>query len=119
MRIAHYLDTADLFCRAANLDEEFGGVISVGGALPAEAPASLAPKRRTPVLVCAGRESPWVNPSAEEKLKSVFESVQTHWYRRTGDTMPNSRDEMMPLMQFFARRLRSTAGVPEGSIELS
>lgn len=93
-------------------------MVSVGGALPAEAPASLSPKRKTPVLVCAGTDSPWVNSSAEEKLKNVFESVQTHRYRRSGDTMPKNRDEMLPLMQFFARRLRSTAGIPQGSVEL-
>ncbi|CAD0020693.1 unnamed protein product [Aureobasidium pullulans] len=96
-----------------------GGVISVGGPLPSEAAASLSPKRKTPILVCSGSDSPWVTSSAENKLKAVFESVQFNRYRRSGDTMPKSRDEMYPIMQFFARRLKSSAGVPEGSVELS
>ncbi|KAF1346081.1 Alpha/Beta hydrolase protein [Delphinella strobiligena] len=104
---------------AATLGEELAGVVSVGGALPAEAPASLKPQCKTPVLVCAGTESPWVTSSAEEKLRKVFTSVQSHRYRRSSDGMPQNRDEMLPLMQFFARRLRSNAGVPNGSVELS
>ena len=40
-------------------------------------------------------------------------------YRKSGDSMPSNRDEMMPIMQFFARRLKSTKGVPKGSVEIS
>jgi predicted esterase len=101
------------------MEKELGGVISVGGALPSETPASLSPKRKTPILVCSGSDSPWVNSSAEDKLKAVFDSVQLNRYKRPGDTMPRSRDEMYPIMQFFARRLKSSAGVPEGSVELT
>jgi predicted esterase len=101
------------------METELGGVISVGGALPSETPASLSSKRKTPILVCSGSDSPWVNSSAENKLKAVFESVQLNRYKRSGDTMPRSRDEMYPIMQFFARRLKSSAGVPEGSVELT
>lgn len=102
-----------------SMEKELGGVISVGGPLPSETPASLSPKRKTPVLVCSGNDSPWVTSSAEDKLKAVFESVQLNRYKRSGDTMPRSRDEMYPIMQFFARRLKSSAGVPEGSVELT
>lgn len=70
-------------------------------------------------MVCAGTESAWVTSSAEDKLKNVFDSVKLHRYRRSGDTMPKNRDEMLPVMQFFARRLKSTAGVPKGSVELA
>ncbi|THZ82836.1 alpha/beta-hydrolase [Aureobasidium pullulans] len=104
---------------AVSMEKELGGVISVGGPLPSEAVASLSPKRKTPILVCSGSDSPWVTSSAENKLKAVFESVQFNRYRRSGDTMPKRRDEMYPIMQFFARRLKSSAGVPEGSVELS
>ncbi|KAK5113432.1 hypothetical protein LTR85_010860 [Meristemomyces frigidus] len=95
-----------------------GGVISIGTPLAGEAPASLDPKCKTPVLVCAGSSESTVTPSAEDKLKHVFESVEVKRYRRPGDNMPNSRDEMMPIMQFFSRRLRSTKGVPAGGIEI-
>lgn len=104
---------------SVSMEKELGGVISVGGPLPSEAPASLSPKRKTPVLVCSGNDSPWVTSSAEDKLKAVFESVQLNRYKRSGDTMPRNRDEMYPIMQFFARRLKSSAGVPQGSVELT
>jgi hypothetical protein len=32
--------------------------------------------------------------------------------------MPKNREEALPMMHFFARRLRSQKGVPEGSVEL-
>lgn len=104
---------------AANKTQEYSGVVSVGGPLPNEAPASLHPKSKTPVLVAYGADSKWVNSSSEDKIKRVFEHVQLSKYRRPGDTMPKDRDEMLPIMQFFARRLKSTAGVPKGAIPLS
>lgn len=97
---------------------ELGGVISIGAGLPSAAPASLSPKCKTPVLVCAGCDQSSVTTSSEEKLKHVFEFVEVKRYRRPGDSMPNNRDEMMPIMQFFSRRLRSTKGVPAGSVEV-
>jgi len=109
--------TIDANMAPAELSDELGGVVSIGGALPGEAPASQHPKKRTPILVCSGTESQSVTSSAEEKLKRNFESVQISRYRRRGDTMPQSRDEMMPVMQFFARRLRQTA--PKGTVEVT
>ncbi|KAK3714805.1 hypothetical protein LTR37_007540 [Vermiconidia calcicola] len=97
---------------------ELGGIISICGALPSEAPASLAPKCKTPVLVCAGSQQSSVTPSSEDKLKHVFEFVETKRYRKHGDSMPSNRDEMMPIMQFLSRRLRSTKGVPAGGVEI-
>jgi predicted esterase len=97
---------------------ELGGIISIGGGLPSESPASLNPKSKTPVLICAGSDQSSVTPSSEDKLKHVFEHVEIKRYRKPGDSMPSNRDEMMPIMQFFSRRLRSTKGVPEGSVEL-
>lgn len=98
---------------------ELGGIISIGGPLPGEAPASLDERCKTPVLICAGSGETAVSPSAEDKLQRVFESVEVKRYRRPGDHMPSNRDEMMPIMQFFSRRLRSTKGVPAGGVELA
>ncbi|WPH03854.1 phospholipase/Carboxylesterase superfamily protein [Acrodontium crateriforme] len=98
---------------------ELAGVISIGAPLPAEASASLNPKCKTPILVCAGSDQSSVTASAEEKLKHVFEFVEIKRYRRPGDSMPNSRDEMLPIMQFFSRRLQSTKGVPPRSVQIS
>jgi hypothetical protein len=98
---------------------ELGGVISIGGALPSEAPAGLVSKCKTPVLVCAGQDRSVVTSTAEDKLKRLFEFTEIKRYRKSGDSMPSNRDEMMPIMQFFARRLKSTKGVPKGSVEIS
>ena len=97
---------------------ELGGVISIGAGLPSEAPASLSPRCKTPILVCAGSSESSVTSTSEDKLKHVFETVEVKRYRKPGDSMPNNRDEMMPIMQFFSRRLKSTKGVPEGSVEV-
>jgi len=71
------------------------------------------------VLICAGSDQSSVTPSAEDKLRRCFASVEVRRYRRPGDHMPANRDEMMPVMQFFSRRLRSGKGVPEGSVEVA
>ncbi|EME82276.1 uncharacterized protein MYCFIDRAFT_138808 [Pseudocercospora fijiensis CIRAD86] len=98
---------------------ELGGVISIGAGLPSSAPASLEPKCRTPVLVCAGSDNSSVTDSSEEKLRKVFQNVEIKRYRKAGDSMPSNKDEMMPIMQFFSRRLKSVKGVPEGAVEVS
>lgn len=98
---------------------ELGGIISIGAPLPSEAPAALVDKSKTPVLVCAGSDRSAVTSAAEDKLKRLFEFVEIKRYRKAGDSMPSNRDEMMPIMQFFSRRLRSMKGVPAGSVEVS
>ncbi|KAK4565987.1 hypothetical protein LTR86_003836 [Recurvomyces mirabilis] len=97
---------------------EVNGIISIGAGLPSSAAAALVNKSKTPILVCGGSSDSIVTTSAEEKLKHNFEFVEIKKYRRPGDSMPSNRDEMMPIMQFFSRRLRSTKGVPEGSVEV-
>lgn len=97
---------------------ELSGIISIGADLPAESPASLEPKCKTPVLVCAGSDQSSVTPTSEDKLKHAFEFVDIKRYRKPGDSMPSNRDEMMPIMQFFSRRLRSTKGVPKEAVEV-
>ena len=103
----------------SNTSQELGGVISVGAGLPGEAASSLNPKCKTPVLVCAGSGQSSVTSSSEDKLKHCFENVEVKRYRKPGDSMPANRDEMMPIMQFFSRRLKSSKGVPEGSVEVA
>lgn len=100
-------------------DKWLSGVISVGAPYSLSGSTVVATKNRTPVLLVSGRDSPAVTNSAVSRTKQLFEFVEVHRYTRKGDTMPRNRDEMLPVMQFFARRLRSRQGVPEGSVELS
>ena len=102
---------------AAVSAKECLGIVSIGGPLPAEAPKLVA-KNKSPVLVLGGSSDSLVSDSTVERLKSTFEFVEYKRWRRPGDAMPRNRDEMMPIMQFFARRLKSHQGVPEGSVEL-
>jgi predicted esterase len=106
---------------AAELEgEELGGVVSIGGALSLSLPLrALEKKSRTPVLVCKASKGSVISDSAVSRLKDAFEFVELKEWKKNGDGMPSSREEMLPIMQFFARRLRSTKGVPAGSVELT
>ena len=106
---------------AAELEgEELGGVISIGGTLSLLLPLkALNKKSRTPVLVCKASKGSAVTVGAITRLQDAFEFVEVKEWRKNGDGMPSNREEMLPIMQFFARRLRSTRGVPTGSLELT
>jgi predicted esterase len=99
--------------------DELGGVVSIGGILSNSLPLkALQKKSKTPVLVCKASKKSAVTDSATSKLKDVFEYTEFTEWKKNGDGMPSSREEMLPIMQFFARRLRSMRGVPAGSVEL-
>ncbi|GFN18009.1 alpha/beta hydrolase [Aspergillus tubingensis] len=109
-------------------EEELGGVVSIGApvGLSGKAPASGtgSGKSRTPVLIVAGKEdggerSTAVTAAGVRRTKEWFEFVEVSRYKRRGDGMPRNAEEMRPVMEFLARRLRSYKGVPEGSVELS
>lgn len=100
--------------------EELGGVVSIGGILPSQAPLPpIGQKHKTPVIVCKGGRNSAVTSGAVQRLKDFFDFVEVKEWKKNGDGMPSSRDEMLPIMQFFARRLRSVRGVPKGSVELT
>ncbi|KAI4949520.1 hypothetical protein J4E91_005259 [Alternaria rosae] len=104
---------------AAQLEDELGGVISIGGPLSQSVPLkALEKKSKTPVLICKADKKSAVTDSATTKLKDAFQYIEFKEWKKNGDGMPSSRDEMLPIMQFFARRLRSTRGVPAGSVEI-
>ena len=103
------------------LSQELGGIISIGGPFPLSKfgdDFSTTTKNRTPILVLGGSSNTLITETPVTKIRAVFEFVEYHRWNKTGDTMPRSRDEMLPIMQFFARRLRSRRGVPEGSVEI-
>lgn len=102
-----------------NLPQELGGVISIGGHIPHTTPPPTKSKYKTPTLLCKAQKGSLVKDYHLDRLKDLFENVEIINWKKTGDSMPRNREEMMPIMQFFARRLRSMRGVPEGSVELT
>jgi Phospholipase/Carboxylesterase len=101
-----------------NLNTALAGVVSIGAPYPLSA-STIGPKNHTPVLLVAGSGFTTVTDVAVHRTQENFEIVELHRWARHGDGMPRNREEMLPVMQFFARRLRSRQGVPEGSIELT
>jgi hypothetical protein len=53
-----------------------------------------------------------------DRLKGAFAEVEYVKWEKADDGMMRNREEMLPVMKFFARRLRSRAGVPEGGMEV-
>jgi predicted esterase len=89
--------------------KKFKGVVSVGGGLPASMMPTVSGlgKAQTPVLVCCGRESEAVDEDAVDLLEREFERVKVVRWKRADDGMPLNREEVLPMMEFFAERLRS------------
>ncbi|KAI4188229.1 MAG: hypothetical protein L6R41_002268 [Letrouitia leprolyta] len=99
---------------------ELGGIISIGGPLPSTTShvGTNEAKNKTPVIVLGGSSQTLVTQSALSNLKQAFQVVEYIKWPRAGDGMPRNRDEMLPIMKFFARRLQSRSGVPEGAVEV-
>lgn len=95
-----------------------GGIISVGGPLPASVSPSTAGKSKTPILMLGGGSDSLVTEGAVARAKDTFEFVEYIRWSRRGDGMPQNRGEMLPIMRFLASRLRSRRGVPKGSVEI-
>jgi predicted esterase len=98
----------------------FGGIVSIGGAVPVSSRVTAASKNRTPVMLLGGRRGSLSKDeqSPVKRIRGLYEFVEYHEWKKYDDTMPKSRDEALPMMQFLARRLRSTRGVPEGAVEV-
>jgi len=100
------------------MKEELGGIVSVGGILPSTVSIS-AKKNNTPIIVCKGMRKSAIKDEDIDKMKQAFNYVEIKEWPKTGDGMPTNREEMLPIMQFFARRLRSVRGVPADAVEIS
>lgn len=100
---------------ALSMSDELGGLVSIGGPRPA---SEASGKSRTPLLVLGGSSNTLITRSAVASLQNTFEFLDYKKWNKSGDGMPQSHEEMLPIMRFFARRLRSRMGVPEGSVEL-
>lgn len=106
---------------ASSIDQELGGTVSVGGPLPASnttATKATVGSNPSPIMVLGGSSNTMITRSAIQSLRASFKIVEYNKWDRPGDGMPRSREEMLPIMRFFARRLRSQQGVPEGSVEI-
>ncbi|KAL9102554.1 MAG: hypothetical protein Q9163_002304 [Psora crenata] len=102
---------------ASSITEELGGVISIGGPLPRS--SSSKHNITTPLLLLGGSSNTVITRTVIERLRTAFQNVVYHKWQRPGDGMPVNHQEMLPIMGFFARRLRSRHGVPERSIEVA
>lgn len=93
---------------AAGKGRAFKGVVSVGGPLPQSMVPTVSnrPKASTPVLLCRGRKSEDLDDDAVEAAKPEFENIDVITWKKPEDGMPESRDEMLPIMKFFADRLQ-------------
>lgn len=100
---------------ALSMSHELGGVVSIGGPRPASGPSAKSPSS---LLVLGGSSNTLITRSSIASLQNAFEFTDYHKWNKSGDGMPQSHEEMLPIMRFFARRLRSRMGVPEGSFEL-
>jgi predicted esterase len=105
---------------ALRLNLELGGVVAIGGLLPLSSSPINASKNRTPILLLGGSKGVLTRDSGSgaERTKDAFEVVEMHQWKKGDDSMPKNREEAMPMMGFFARRLRSRQGVVEGAVEI-
>ena len=102
-----------------------GGIISLGGILPAEVTtkyhgSSLGATNqlcRTPILLVGGSSRSALTDSEVQRVKEVFGDVTVHRWKRAEDGMPKNREEMMPIMQFLARVLKAKG--PAGTVEIT
>lgn len=99
---------------------ELGGIVSIGGPLPSSInnAGDTELKNKTPVIVLGGSSQSLITQSVLGSLKQAFQVVEYVKWPRAGDGMPRNRDEMLPIMMFFARRLRSRSGVPKDAVEI-
>ncbi|PQE09884.1 phospholipase Carboxylesterase superfamily protein [Rutstroemia sp. NJR-2017a BVV2] len=97
-------------------DIEYGGVISIGGRLPEAVNEDGKGKKKTPVLIAGGNRKTEITRGALDRIRAVFVQVEYVKWEREGDGMMKGREEVLPLMRFWGRRLRT--GAPEGTIEI-
>ncbi|KAK4228280.1 Alpha/Beta hydrolase protein [Podospora fimiseda] len=89
-------------------EEEYKGGVSIGGGLPRSMMIDSKGKKKnkTRVLVLCGRESEVIDEDMEEFLGEEFEKVKVVRWKRAGDGMPGSMEEVRPMMEFLGERLR-------------
>ena len=97
--------TAALAAMSLWEETEFGGVISIGGAMPPFTSDTLTSKAKTPALILSG-ELGNVNDTALKKIREHFIYVESDIRRSSNDGIPKAED-MGILLDFFAHRLKA------------
>ncbi|KAF4951680.1 hypothetical protein FSARC_12857 [Fusarium sarcochroum] len=84
-------------------NKNFKGAISIGGPLPQSMVSTVTnrSKSRTSVLVCQLQED------AVDAVKREFDDAKVVQWKRRDVGMPRDTEEVLPLMQFFADKLRN------------
>ncbi|KAM0794622.1 acyl transferase/acyl hydrolase/lysophospholipase [Usnea florida] len=83
---------------------EFGGVISIGGTMPALNPLNPIIKAKTPALIIGG-ELGGIKESDLPQIREHFTDVESDFRRTSNDDLPEAEDIGI-LLEFFAHRLR-------------
>ena len=100
-----------------------GSVISIGGSLPLSTalPSEGSSKSRTPILLLSGSNSSLASPGSSplKRAKDAYEFLTYHRWKKADDSMPKNRDEVLPMMQFWAQNLKSRRGVPDDAVEIT
>lgn len=83
--------------------DRFKGVVSIGGSLPMSTVPTISSRERskTNVLVCQLEEG------QIDGVRREFDDVKVVQWKRRELGMPMDREEMFPIMKFFADRLNS------------
>jgi hypothetical protein len=85
-------------------ETSFKGVVSIGGELPRSMVPTTSARRKslTPVLLCQVFDDDAVDLAKEE-----FSDVRVVRWKHREIAMPKDRDEVFPIMKFFAERLKA------------
>ena len=84
---------------------EFGGVVSFGGPMPGYVQLPLNVKAKTPALIYGVARGD-ITPTALQQIQTNFSFTDHYIPASEHDTVPLSDEEMAPLLEFFAHRLR-------------
>lgn len=98
-----------------------GGILAFGGVLPSSSVSSqstTSAKTNAPLLLQHGTKESSVSSAGIARTKETFAEIEVHSFNKEGDTLPQNREEVLPLMKFFGQRLRSRKGVPKGFTEV-
>ena len=84
---------------------ELGGVVSIGGPMPHYVQPESGVRARTPALIIGGALGE-INAAALQLIQKSFMYTDTDIRNREDDLIPETQEQLKPLLDFFAHRLR-------------